>query len=155
MQDYVRPDRNTPLEDRRACLGALTAGFASMLIPKSVFANEDPSEGEVDAPVPIDLAILQKLVGTYEVRREWLFEGKVLVEKPQFTVTTGSLGEDFQPEWVEHWRVPIVPLTTEICVVNGRLEVHANFKWLPPNLEEVGPGPLLSAPVDGDRKSVV
>lgn len=153
-QQHVRPERISSIEGRRACLGTLTAGLGSLLMPKPVLASEELEGREVLVPVPIAPAIIRALVGTYEVRREWLFEGKVLVEKARGTVTTGPLWEELQPEWVEHWRAPLDPLTTEICVKHGRLEVQGNYKWAPLGLEELGPGPLLSTRIDGKRETV-
>ncbi len=149
-----KDDKGAQGEDRRAFVCALTGWFASLLMPQVSGASESFDLEEAEVPEPIDPAIVKELVGRYELRPEWLFEGRVLVENPSFKGTIGLLDDDGRPEWVEHWKAPHMPLDAEIVVEKGRLEVRTNFIWSPPGSVLLGPGVIFSARVDGVRERV-
>jgi hypothetical protein len=155
MKVSAASPNSTSVLDRRECLSALAAGLASLVVPRSVQGAESVELDDEVAPEPIGLPLVMELVGTYEVRLEWLFRGRILVENPTRNGTVGLLREDGQPEWVEHWRAREVPLTSEIRVQDGRLELHTNFVWSPPGSIFLGPGPIFSARIDGERQTTV
>ena len=151
VTDYSAANEISPRHGRRACLGALAAGLAALVMPPATTASED---NEIEQSEPLDPAMIRTLVGRYELRREWLFEGTVCVEKPRTQVTLTFPVENAEPTWVEHWRAPLVPLNTDIVVNNGRLEVITNYTWSPPGPILLGPGPIFSARIDGKRETI-
>lgn len=147
-----RHERVAEIEERRAVICALTAGFASLVMPEVSGASDIYDGEEVEAPEPINPAIVKELVGRYELRLEWLFEGRVFVENPSFEGTRGLLQDDDRPEWIEHSKARQMPLEAEIVVEKGRLEVQTNFIWSPPGSVLLGPGAIFSTRVDGVRE---
>ena len=154
MKASAASPNSTSVLDRRECLSTLAVGLASLVVPRSAHGADSVEEDEI-APEPIGLPLVMELIGTYEVRLEWLLRGRILVEKPTGKGTVGILREDGQPEWVEHWRAREVPLTSEIRVQDGRLELYTNFVWSPPGSIFLGPGPIFSARIDGKRQTTV
>jgi hypothetical protein len=155
MKATTAPHNSAPDIKRRECLSLLAAGLSALVAPRSLTANEAEEGSDEIAPQPIGLPLVMELVGTYEVRLEWLFRGRILVEKPTSQGTVDLPGEDAQPEWVEHWRARELPLTSEIRIEDGRLELHTNFVWSPPGSIFLGPGPIFSARIDGKRQTTV
>lgn len=140
---------------RRACLSAIAAGVSSLVLPRSIRAQDDINAEAEPAPEPIDPALVRELVGRYEVRLEWLFRGRICVENPKLQREDGLLQGDGQLEWVDHWKARDVSLESDIRIVNGRLELHTNFVWSPPGTIFLGPGAIFSARIDGRRERAV
>jgi hypothetical protein len=150
------PSTATPTLGRREWLSRIAVGLASLALPPALHAAEQGDPVDEPAREPIGLPLVMALIGHYELRPEWLFKNRVLIEKQKLNVTMGPLAEGAELELVEHWMAREIVPAAEIRVENGCLELHTNFVWCPPGGHLfVGPGAIFSARIDGERQTTV
>lgn len=135
---------------RRSLLSSGASSFSLLTLPRINRGNEIGIEERV---------LIRNLIGTYDLRPEWLFSGMILVEK--FGVSESKpdirrISADFKDrrgrEWIQHYKAPEARLTAEVTERQGRLQVNSNFIWIPKGMEPLGPGSIFQARLDGEEE---
>jgi hypothetical protein len=135
---------------RRCLLSSVASSVSVLTVPQISRGGEIGIE---------ERGLIRNLIGTYDLRPEWLFSGMVLVEKfggvdSKADIWRGSA--DFKDrrgrEWIQHYKAPDARLTAEVTEQQGRLQVNSNFIWIPKGMEPLGPGPIFQARLDGEEE---
>ena len=135
---------------RRYLLSSFASSLSVLTVPQINRGNEIGIE---------ERTLIRNLIGTYNLRPEWLFSGMVLVEKfgaseskPDISRISADFKDRRGREWIQHYKAPEARLTAEVIERQGRLQVNSNFIWIPKEMEPMGPGSIFQARLDGEEE---